>query len=56
MVAMAMRPRVPAHQLGTTAVDAAQPPHTALVIDDERPIRRLLKVLLEVQGYQVCEA
>lgn len=29
---------------------------TILVIDDERPIRRLLRATLEVQGYRVVEA
>jgi len=38
------------------SADATKSSYTALVIDDERPIRRLLRVLLEVQGYQVCEA
>ena len=27
-----------------------------LVVDDERPIRRLLRTTLEVQGYEVIEA
>jgi two-component system, OmpR family, KDP operon response regulator KdpE len=32
-------------------------PHpTALVVDDERPIRRLLRMVLEPQSYKVCEA
>ncbi|MGD0058140.1 MAG: response regulator [Verrucomicrobiia bacterium] len=42
------------HQRSSAA--ATNSPRTALVIDDERPIRRLLRVLLEVQGYQVWEA
>ncbi len=42
------------HQRSSAA--ATSSPRTALVIDDERPIRRLLRVLLEVQGYQVWEA
>jgi two-component system KDP operon response regulator KdpE len=56
MVASAPHKRNPADQRGPVAVDAANTPHTALVIDDERAIRRMLRVLLEVQGYQVCEA
>ncbi len=32
------------------------PQPLALVIDDEPPIRRLLRLTLEPQGYQVCEA
>jgi two-component system KDP operon response regulator KdpE len=56
MVGMATRQQDSADQRGGAAAGASNTPHTALVIDDERPIRRLLKVLLEVQGYQVCEA
>ena len=29
---------------------------TALIIDDEPPIRRLLRLTLEPQGYRICEA
>src|SRR6478735_7877310 len=32
------------------------PPATILVIDDESPIRRFLRVSLEAQGYQVVDA
>ncbi|MGD1018165.1 MAG: response regulator [Verrucomicrobiia bacterium] len=39
-----------------SSTDATKSSYTALIIDDERPLRRLLRVLLEVQGYQVCEA
>ena len=39
-----------------SSVDATKFLCAVLVIDDERPIRRLLRVLLEGQGYQVCEA
>jgi two-component system, OmpR family, KDP operon response regulator KdpE len=39
-----------------SSAEATKSLHTVLVIDDERPIRRLLRVLLEAQGYQVCEA
>jgi two-component system KDP operon response regulator KdpE len=56
MVATASRQRNSADQLGSAAAGAPKSPHTALVIDDERPIRRLLRLLLEGQGYQVCEA
>jgi two-component system, OmpR family, KDP operon response regulator KdpE len=56
MVATATHRRNSAEQQGSAAVTAATPPYSALVIDDERPIRRLLRLLLEGQGYQVCEA
>src|ERR1039457_1447451 len=56
MIATATRQRNSADQRGSAAANATITPHTALVIDDERAIRRLLRVLLEVQGYQVCEA
>jgi two-component system, OmpR family, KDP operon response regulator KdpE len=39
-----------------SSADVTKPLYTALVIDDERPIRRLLRLLLEGQGYQICEA
>jgi two-component system KDP operon response regulator KdpE len=35
---------------------APQPTHTALVIDDEPQIRRLLRVTLEANGYRVHDA
>jgi two-component system KDP operon response regulator KdpE len=38
------------------AGDGATHPQTALIIDDERPIRRLVRILLETQGYQVHES
>lgn len=56
MVATTRRRRESADQPGTMATGAANSPHTALVIDDERPVRRLLRVLLQLQGYQVWEA
>jgi two-component system KDP operon response regulator KdpE len=56
MVATATHQRNSADQRRTSAANTTNSPHTALVIDDERAIRRLLRVLLEVQGYQVCEA
>jgi two-component system KDP operon response regulator KdpE len=45
-----------AGQREPAAADAENAPHVALIIDDERPVRRLLRFLLEGQGYQVCEA
>lgn len=36
--------------------EATRPGHTALVIDDEPQIRRLLRVTLEAGGYRVIEA
>jgi len=30
--------------------------HTALIIDDEAPIRRMLRTMLEPEQYRVCEA
>jgi two-component system KDP operon response regulator KdpE len=56
MVATATAQRKSIDQRGLAAANATNPPHTALVIDDERAIRRLLRVLLEMEGYQVCEA
>ena len=56
MIAPTTRQRNPADPRESAAAGAPNPPHTALVIDDERPIRRLLRLLLEAQGYQVCEA
>jgi two-component system KDP operon response regulator KdpE len=56
MVVTDPRQRNPADQRKSVAADPTNAPHTALVIDDERAIRRLLRVLLEVEGYQVCEA
>src|ERR1039457_6930477 len=56
MAATATRQRNSADPRGSAPANGADSPHTALVIDDERAIRRLLRVLLEVQGYQVCEA
>jgi len=40
----------------TMSDGGAERSHTALVIDDERPIRRLVRLLLEAQGYAVHEA
>lgn len=56
MVATAPHKRDPADQRGPGAVGTTNSPHTALVIDDERATRRLLRLLLIAQGYQVCEA
>jgi two-component system KDP operon response regulator KdpE len=56
MVATATRPRNSTDQRSPSEVNAMNPPYAALVIDDERAIRRLLRLLLESQGYQVCEA
>ncbi|MGD1018171.1 MAG: response regulator [Verrucomicrobiia bacterium] len=56
MVTTAPPQRESADRRGSAAADAMKSSYTALVIDDERPLRRLLRVLLEVQGYQVCEA
>jgi two-component system KDP operon response regulator KdpE len=56
MVATPPRKRNPADQRGTAAAKTTNSPHIALVIDDEWPIRRLLRLLLEGQRYQVCEA
>jgi len=56
MVAPATRQRNSTDRLGSAAANTTSSPHTALVIDDERAIRRLLRLLLESQGYQVCEA
>jgi len=56
MIAPTTRQRNPADPRESAAAGAPNSPHTALVIDDERPIRRLLRLLLEAQGYQVCEA
>ena len=36
--------------------EAAKPMQTALVIDDEPQIRRLLRVTLEANGYRVIDA
>lgn len=41
---------------GLPATRDAERPRTALIIDDEPPIRRLVRLLLETQGYQVHEA
>src|ERR1017187_3863945 len=56
MIAPTTRQRNPAGPRQPAEAGAPNPPHTALVIEDERPIRRLLRLLLEAQGYQVCEA
>ena len=56
MIATATRRRNSTDQRGATAASRTNSSHTALVIDDERPIRRLLRLLLERQGYQVYEA
>jgi two-component system KDP operon response regulator KdpE len=56
MVAIATRQQNSTDQRGPAELNAMNSPHTALVIDDERAIRRLLRLLLESQGYQVCEA
>jgi two-component system KDP operon response regulator KdpE len=56
MVATAPPQRNPADERESAAAVATNSTYTALIIDDERPIRRLLRVLLESQGYQVCEA
>jgi len=56
MITTASRQRNSADQRVSAAADPTNSPHTALVIDDERAIRRLLRLLLESQGYQVCEA
>src|ERR1700722_10910661 len=56
MVATATRQQNSADQRGSTATNTTNLQYTALVIDDERAIRRLLRLLLETQGYQVCEA
>jgi two-component system, OmpR family, KDP operon response regulator KdpE len=56
IVTMARHRRESADQPQAAPTGATTLPHTALVIDDERPIRRLLRVLLQVQGYQVHEA
>ena len=45
-----------ADQQESAASTATNSPQTALVIDDERPIRRLLQLMLEGEGYQVCVA
>ena len=56
MATTTLRQRNSASQRESAVAAASSSPHIALVIDDERPIRRLLRLLLESQGYQVCEA
>jgi two-component system, OmpR family, KDP operon response regulator KdpE len=56
MIVAAARHQNSADQRLPAAPDATNSPRTVLVIDDERAIRRLLRLLLEGQGYQVCEA
>ncbi len=56
MIATANRQRNSPDPRESAAANVSSPPHTALIIDDERPIRRLLRLLLEGEGYQVCEA
>jgi two-component system KDP operon response regulator KdpE len=56
MTTTATRQRNPPDQQTSAAINATKPSQTALVIDDERAIRRLLRLLLESQGYQVSEA
>jgi two-component system KDP operon response regulator KdpE len=56
MAATTTSQRNSADQRESAATGATNSRYTALVIDDERAIRRLLRLLLESQGYQVCEA
>jgi len=56
MNATAPRQQDSADQRMPAAADARNSAQTALVIDDERPIRRLVQLLLEGEGYQVYEA
>jgi two-component system KDP operon response regulator KdpE len=56
MVATATRRQNSADQRRSAETNTTNLQPTALVIDDERAIRRLLRLLLESQGYQVFEA
>ncbi len=56
MAITATRQRNPIDRQTSAAIDVTKPSQTALVIDDERAIRRLLRLLLESQGYHVSEA
>jgi two-component system, OmpR family, KDP operon response regulator KdpE len=56
MIATASHRQNSTDKRGSLATNNTNAPQTALVIDDERAIRRLLRLLLESQGYQVCEA
>jgi two-component system KDP operon response regulator KdpE len=56
MIAPASHQQHPADQRRSVAGEPANASHTALVIEDEVPIRRLLRLLLESNEYQVHEA
>jgi two-component system KDP operon response regulator KdpE len=56
MIAPAPHQQIPTGQRASPAGGPTDSPRTALVVDDEQPIRRLMRVLMETNGYQVYEA